>query len=60
MLSTIDSYVCKILSSCMAKGDVSIITNAAKGWVEYSSQKFLPKTFDYIVKLKISIISARS
>lgn len=44
MLSTIDTYVCKILAMCMIKGDVSIITNAAKGWVEYSSQKFLPRT----------------
>jgi len=25
-------------------GDCTIITNAAKGWVEYSSKKFLPKT----------------
>jgi hypothetical protein len=44
MLATIDKYVCKILAACMIKGDVSIITNAANGWVEYSSQKFLPKT----------------
>ena len=60
MLATTDSYVCKILSMCMAKGDVTIITNAVKGWVEYSSQKFLPKTHEYIHKEKISIISARS
>lgn len=60
MLATTDSYVSKILATCMTKGDLSIITNAAKGWVEYSSQKFMPKTYDFITKEKISIISARS
>jgi hypothetical protein len=50
----------KILDQCLNKGDISIITNAAKGWVEYSSQKFLPKTFNFIITSKIPIISARS
>ncbi len=44
----------------MKKGDVSIITNAAKGWVEYSSQKFLPKTHEFIHRMNVTIISARS
>lgn len=39
-----DNYVCEILSASLKLGDVSIITNAAKGWVEYSSKKYLPKT----------------
>ena len=60
MLATTDTYVTNILSTCMNKGDVTIITNAAKGWVEYSSEKFMPKTFEFINKRKISIISARS
>ena len=45
MLDTIDDYVCNILDESLKKGDVSIITNAAKGWVEYSGNKFLPKSF---------------
>lgn len=48
MLEKIDQYVCKILGECMRMGDCTIITNAAKGWVEYSSKKFLPKTNEFI------------
>jgi hypothetical protein len=37
-----------------------IITNAAKGWVEYSSQVFLPMTHKILKQKKVHIISARS
>lgn len=37
---------------------VYIITNAAEGWVEFSSQKYLPKVFKMLSKLKV--VSARS
>jgi hypothetical protein len=59
MLQAMDNYASKILELCMEKGEVTIITNAAKGWVEYSSQKFLPKTYQTITAKKIAIISAR-
>lgn len=44
----------------MKMGDCTIITNAAKGWVEYSSKKFLPKTNEFIHAKELTVISARS
>ena len=37
-----------------------IITNAAKGWVEYSSRVFMPLTHRVLKTKKVEIISARS
>jgi hypothetical protein len=37
---------------------VAIITNARRGWVEYSSKKFLPRLHTIIMKY-VKIISAR-
>ena len=42
----------------MESGTVFIITNAAEGWVEYSSKKYLPSVYPTLSKVKI--ISARS
>jgi len=45
----------------MAKklGMVFIITNAADGWVELSSSRFLPKVHE-VIKSDVRIVSARS
>ncbi len=62
-----DIYICQILDASIKlgilsinQGDVSIITNAARGWVEHSSKKYLPNTYEFIEINKIVIISARS
>jgi len=37
-----------ILTKCMELGKVFIITNAAEGWVQYSTKKYLPKLEELI------------
>ncbi len=53
----IEQSVFLLLTESIEKGNVYIITNAGKGWVEYSANRFYPS----IVALlpKIEIISAR-
>jgi hypothetical protein len=47
----------RILTAATEKGDTFIITNAAPGWVEYSSKRFYPSVYKILNKVKI--ISAR-
>ena len=47
-----------LLEVCLKQSKVVIITNARKGWVEYSSKKFMPKVYAIIMKY-VKIISAR-
>lgn len=49
-----------MLNTACTYGDPLIITNAAKGWVEYSSKHFLPRVHATLREKKIRIISARS
>jgi hypothetical protein len=41
LLKKIDDICETLLTKCAGKGEVYIITNAAKGWVEYSSKMYL-------------------
>jgi hypothetical protein len=50
----------KLLNKSHEYGKLFIITNAAKGWVEYSSKLYLPKTFQFLLNEKVMIISART
>lgn len=56
-LSNLDNTVVKFLSKAIDNGLTFLITNAATGWVEYSSKNFLPNTAKILEKIKI--ISAR-
>ncbi len=47
----------RLLNAAILKGDTYIITNAAPGWVEYSSERFYPSVRKLLDKVKI--ISAR-
>ncbi len=40
LLKKLDETSHTLLSKVVGKGDVYIITNAAKGWVEYSSKLY--------------------
>lgn len=55
-----DETASKLLEKSVKFGDTFIITNAAKGWVEYSSQLLMPLTFALIEAKNIKVISARS
>mmetsp|Transcript_9891 Transcript_9891/g.8402 ORF Transcript_9891/g.8402 Transcript_9891/m.8402 type:complete len:121 (-) Transcript_9891:9-371(-) len=54
-ISTTDS---KLLEMAMAHGETFIITNAMKGWVEYSARKYVPELLPTLRKVRI--ISART
>jgi hypothetical protein len=56
-IKNIDELVYLLLNKSIENSDTYIITNAQKGWVEFSAKKFYPKTFSILGKLKI--ISAR-
>ena len=53
----IEQSVLTLLNETVEKGNVYIITNAGKGWVEYSARRFYPSIVDILSKVKI--ISAR-
>jgi hypothetical protein len=57
-LKKLESVANKILLKCMDVGKVFIITNAAEGWVEYSTKKYLPKLKNVVSQ--VSVISART
>lgn len=57
-LTKLEDVVITILSNCLKLGKVFIITNAAEGWVEFSSQRYMPKVSKLLSK--IIVISARS
>ena len=58
-MNEIQDLVLELLTETTEKGTVYIITNAGKGWVEYSANKFYPKIIPVLDKVKIVIVSAR-
>ena len=56
-LLSIERCVLQLLTEAVEKGNVYIITNAGRGWVEYSANRFFPSIMHVLEKIKI--ISAR-
>lgn len=56
-LRRLEDSVEKVLRIASSLGKTYIITNAAGGWVEYSSQMYMPKVYDALADVKV--ISAR-
>jgi len=56
-IQKLEVIVVHLLNLAISKGDTYIITNAAPGWVEYSTEKYYPEAKDLLKKL--TIISAR-
>lgn len=56
-IGNLDILVYKLLSKTLEKGKVFIITNAAPGWIEFSSKKLYPKSAELLSRVRI--ISAR-
>ena len=56
-LLKLEQSVYTLLNESVEKGNVYIITNAGKGWVEYSAKRFYPSIIEVLSKIKI--ISAR-
>ena len=56
-IKSLDQLVASLLTKTVEKGKVFIITNAAHGWIEYSSKKLYPFTSKILKQIKI--VSAR-
>ena len=54
----IEQEAIDLINSCLKESKVVIITNARKGWVEYSSSRFMPKLHIIVMKF-VKIVSAR-
>ena len=57
IVKNLDQLVASLLTKTLEKGKVFIITNAAHGWIEYSSKKLYPLTAKILKQ--IIIVSAR-
>lgn len=57
LFKDLEDVIFKTLTFAIGQGDVFIITNAASGWVEYSTRIFFPNILPLLSK--IIIISAR-
>jgi len=53
-----DQAVCNVLKKAMTYGNVVIITNAERGWVELSAARFMPITCQLLSE--VNVISART
>ena len=58
-LELLDAAAEVVLKMAKTMGLVFIITNAAEGWVELSSERFLPKVHQEVTS-GVTIISART
>jgi len=58
-LNLLDDAASKMLQMAKKLGLTFIITNAAEGWVEMSSNRFLPKVFRELDN-EVTVISART
>lgn len=57
-LKSLEESVIKLLTKALTLGNTFIITNAMKGWVEYSSNMWIPAVASILQRM--SIVSARA
>jgi len=57
-LSQLEQYVSNFLERALTLGTVVLVTNAERGWVELSCERFLPRVSVFFPKVRV--ISARS
>lgn len=57
-LEELEEAIIKVLSRACAVGNVIVITNAEKGWVEMSAKRFVPNVLPVLEK--VTVVSARS
>lgn len=57
-LEKLEKAVEKVLTASVKHGKTYIVTNAAEGWVQFSSQKYMPLVYEALKK--VEVISARS
>lgn len=59
-LQVLDRSVAKLLSKATRIGKTCIVTNGMDNWVETSSKKYLPLTYQTIQQKNILVVSARA
>jgi hypothetical protein len=59
-LHALEKDVIQLLESCIGRGRTVIVTNAAKGWVQQSGRRFVPRVVEVIAKHNISVVSAQA
>lgn len=57
-LAKLEKAVEKLITSSVKLGKTYIVTNAAEGWVQFSSKKYMPKVYSALEG--VEVISARS
>lgn len=57
-LEKLEKAVEKVLRASIKLGKTYIVTNAAEGWVQFSSKKYMPGVYEALKK--VEVISARS
>lgn len=57
-LEKLEKAVEKVLTESVKHGQTYIVTNAAEGWVQFSSKKYMPSVYEALKK--VEVISARS
>ncbi|XP_051912764.1 uncharacterized protein LOC127595110 [Hippocampus zosterae] len=56
----LDAQALRLLEKVIGFGTVFIVTNAASGWVQYSSRMYLPGVHELLNARGVQVISARS
>ena len=58
-LSQIEDEAIKLIKLCLKDALVVVITNAKKGWVEFSSSFFMPRLHALMMRGFVQVLSAR-
>lgn len=58
-LAMIEEEAIKLIQNCLKDALVVVITNAKKGWVEFSSSFFMPKLHALMMRGYLMVLSAR-
>ena len=58
-LATIEDEAIKLVEQCLKHAMVVVITNAKKGWVEFSSSFFMPRLHAIMMRGRLRVLSAR-
>ena len=56
-ISKLEKFVYNLLNKCIKNSDTYIVTNASKGWVEFSTKKYYPSVLPLLINIRI--LSAR-
>lgn len=59
-LALLEEDVLRLLTACQQRGRCVIVTNAAKGWVQQSGKRFVPRVVKHLVDQQISVVSAQA